>query len=77
MCRSLLNPAVKTALKSVEFFEVADKNKLAPFYGHDVDMNARSYNMKTIRIIESEKEFTERHKSITCFKTHIVYAALN
>jgi len=33
MCHSSLNLTVKTALKCVDFYEVTDKNKLAPFYG--------------------------------------------
>jgi len=31
MYRSSLNPTVKTTLKSVDFDEVTEKNKLAPF----------------------------------------------
>jgi len=31
MCRSFQNLTVKTALKSVDFDKVTDKNKLAPF----------------------------------------------
>jgi len=33
MNRSFQNPTVKTALKSVDFDKVRDKNKLALFYG--------------------------------------------
>jgi len=37
MCLSFLNVTVKTALKSVDFDKVTDKNKLAPFLtAHDV-----------------------------------------
>jgi len=32
-CHSFVNLTVITALKSVDFDEVTDKNKLAPFYG--------------------------------------------
>ena len=32
MCRSLFNLTVKTALKFVDFDDVTDKNKFAPFF---------------------------------------------
>jgi len=36
MCRSFLKSKSETTLKSVDFDEVTDKNKLAPFMAHGV-----------------------------------------
>ena len=38
LCRSFLNLTLKTALKSVDFDKVTDKNMLAPFYGKQCSM---------------------------------------